>query len=142
MSFLGYLDLTPEPINDLSIAYSLLNENGIICCRFPNHDSVSSLVQKSIPNLSVRHLIPPFAIQQYTLKSAETAFRLTGFTPIAIWYFGLDFYEIINTLCVSIEGFQTSALYEYLMNNLNDFQKAIDEKGHSDIFILIGKKVS
>lgn len=140
VSFLGYLDLTPEPIKDLSIACELLNENGIVVLRGPNHDSVSSLVQKALPDLSVRHMIPPFSIQQWTVKSAETAFKLTGFAPIAIWYLGLDFYELLNTLCLVVEGFQKSALYEFLMNNFNDFEKVIDEKGMSDKFMLIGKK--
>lgn len=142
VSTMGHLDLTPEPIKDLTIAYELLNENGIIACELPNHESISSLVQKSFPDLSVRHLEPPFTIQQFTIKSAETAFRLTGFTPIAIWYFGLDFYEMLNALCLVVERFQASALYEFLMNNLNDFQKVIDEKELSDGFILIGKKES
>lgn len=140
VSFLGYLDLTPEPMKDLALGRDLLNENGYVVMRGPNHDSVSSLVQKAMPDLAVRHLIPPHSIQQWTVKSAETALKLTGFEPLAIWYLGLDFYEFLNTLCLVIDGFQKSELYKFFMDNFNDFEKVIDEKEMSDKFMMIGRK--
>jgi len=138
VSFFGYFDLVPQPIEHLRIARELVHEDGDTVIGVTHADSVSSLVHEAIPNRAIRHSIPPVLIQQFTVESVATAFERTGFASETAWYFGLDFYELLKHLRLEIDGFGTSELYRYLMGNLNDFQLAIDEDEKSDYLMMIG----
>ncbi|OGY21966.1 MAG: hypothetical protein A3A65_02885 [Candidatus Chisholmbacteria bacterium RIFCSPLOWO2_01_FULL_49_14] len=139
ISFFGYLEVVANPMEVLRLARQLLRSKGIVVVGEANAFSFSTILQQSFPDLSMRHLLPPTVIQQFTKQSAIEALKRTGFRPIAYWNFGLDFYEFVKFLCLSINNFQASPVYTFLMSHLNRFQHVIDRKAMGDNFILVAR---
>ncbi|MFC7079053.1 class I SAM-dependent methyltransferase [Halorussus caseinilyticus] len=140
VTFFGYLEMVPHSMRDLRLAHEMLDPDGNVGIGVMNADSMSSMVHRAIPEQAVRHSIPPVGLQQFTRESVAEAFDRVGFSPEAAWFFGLDFYELLTHLCLEVEDFQHSDLYEYLMENLNDFQQVIDDDEESDYMVFVGDR--
>jgi hypothetical protein len=76
----------------------------------------------------------------YTEQSLRNAFKQTGFEAQTSWYYGLDFYELLTNLCLTVDGVIESEMYEYFMKQLNEFQEVIDQSEMSDYFTVIAVK--
>mgnify|MGYP006274083589 CR=1 FL=1 len=140
VTFFGYLEMVPHAMRDLRLARDLLEPDGRVGLGVMNADSMSSMVHRAIPERAVRHSIPPVGLQQFTRESVAEAFDRAGFAPEAAWFFGLDFYELLTHLCLELDGFQESDLYEFLMENLNDFQQVVDDETESDYMLFVGER--
>lgn len=140
VSAFGYFGLVTSPLNELTMAANLVKPNGYLVVGDTNADSVSSALQRSYPELSMRHLIPPNTISSFTEKSLLFALMKLEFTPIAIWRFGLDFFEVLKYFSLLKPGFQQTPIFEYLSNHANVFQAGIDKDNKADYMIVIAKK--
>ncbi|GIK83870.1 MAG: hypothetical protein BroJett025_04920 [Patescibacteria group bacterium] len=140
VSFFGYFAVTSSPLKDMELAVKHLKKHGYIVVGDSNADSFSTIIQKSYPEFSTRHILPPNTTHQFTKKSIEYIFKKFGITPIAYWNFGLDFFELLKYLSLMNNSFQDTPLCNFLMENLNEFQKVIDKKCMGDYFIVIGQK--
>jgi len=83
----------------------------------------------------VRHLDPIGHLHIFTNGSLATAFEISGFAPVAAWYFGMDVYELFTQLTMlakeevaRIDGEVISAL-----------QSAIDRGQLSDSMVVAGR---
>jgi SAM-dependent methyltransferase len=139
VSFMGYFDVVSEPIPDIERATTLLGDKGHVAIGVQQFDSVSTLVQQTFNEQVTRHLIPPNIVQMFTHQSLQRTYEKLGVDQQAVWYFGLDFYTLLNNLCLSIDGFQESELYETLMTNYNEFQEVIDRNKKSDYLLTVGR---
>lgn len=139
ISFFGYFEVISDPMVELKIARKMLKKGGYIVIGEANADSFSTQVQKSYPQLSRRHLLPPTVIQQFTKKSMTIFLRAIKVKPVAFWDFGMDFYEFVCHLCVLVPGLQNTPIAEFLMQNLNGFQEIIDKKEMGDNFVIVAK---
>ena len=140
ISFLGISDIIENPVEYMQIAVRLLNRDGIMVMSFPNFDSLSTRVQFAYPDQIIcRHLYPS-VVGSYTEKSATMALEREGFKVIAAWYYGMDFYELLNNLSFSDERFKKSELCQFLRKMTNDLQHVFDAKKSSDEFMVISKK--
>ncbi|MDE1970810.1 MAG: class I SAM-dependent methyltransferase [Patescibacteria group bacterium] len=140
ISFFGYLELITDPLKELRLAQGLLKKNGVLVIGEANGNSFSTLLQKSFPEYSMRHLLPPPVIQQFTKQSACVALQKAGFTPSAFWNFGMDFYEFTKYLVLLIPRFQETSVYSFLMDHTNEFQSVIDQEEYGDCFMMIAKR--
>lgn len=139
ISMFGYLDLIEDPLADLQIASDMLSDGGYLAVHIPKYDSVSLRVQQTFPDQAVR-VLGWNVLHFYTEESLKTLLRQTGFEAKTAWYYGLDFYELLMHLSLSIDGFVDSELYSYFMQYLNEFQQVIDTSEMSDYFTVIAKK--
>jgi cyclopropane fatty-acyl-phospholipid synthase-like methyltransferase len=139
ISMFGYLDLVQDPVSDLELASEMLGEGGYIAVHVPKYDSVSLRVQQTFPDQAVR-VLSWNLLHFYTEKSLEEAFSQTGFEIRTTWYYGLDFYEMMMNLCLSVDDFMESDLYDYFMKNLNEFQQTVDNTEMSDYSTIIAEK--
>ncbi|WP_458207736.1 class I SAM-dependent methyltransferase [Haladaptatus sp. NG-SE-30] len=140
VTFFGYLEMVSHPMRDLQLAHDVLDPDGHLGVGVMNADSLSSRVHRAIPNRALRHSIPPVGLNQFTRESLETAFERAGFSGRSMWYFGLDFYELLTQLCLEIDGFQQSDLYSYLMENLTEFQQVVDDDAESDYMVSVAAR--
>ncbi len=112
-------------------------KGALIITEVNNSNSFSSLVQKRFSKKIDRHLLPCSHTNMFTPDSINYFFNLFGFEMISEWWFGQDFYELLNALKEEEE-------FENLINSLikhsNEFQKVIDRKKASDRTIYIFKK--
>jgi len=139
ISFFGVLEHMSDPINALKISNKILNKNGIVVIEVPNFNSLSSSVQ-NYTKIADRHLEPITHIQLFTEQSLTFALKKTGFTPIAIWYYGMDIIELMKYLKKINPMFTKSELCNLLSNYASQFQNIIDKDKKSDFLLMIGKK--
>ncbi|MWG36303.1 class I SAM-dependent methyltransferase [Halomarina oriensis] len=141
VSLFGILVMNPDPLAQLRQVRRLLGEDGYVVLGDAHYDSVSSMVQRTIPDRAHRHSIPPVGMHQFTGDSIGRMFEVVGFEPVAVWYFGLDFYDFLTHLQLELDGFADSDLSDYFMDNLDDFQRTIDEDERSDYVVVVGRRV-
>jgi 2-polyprenyl-3-methyl-5-hydroxy-6-metoxy-1,4-benzoquinol methylase len=141
ITFFGVIDIIPDPLSALKTSHKILAKNGIICIQVPNHDSISTKIQK-LTTEPDRHLTPPIAIRQFTTKSLEYALKKSGFKPIATWIWGMDMIEFIKYLRRENSNFKNSEIDKFLTTNLNGLQYVFDSKNQGDSLLMIGRKMS
>lgn len=140
VSAFGYFGLIPDPLEEINLAVSIIRKGGYLVIGDSNGESMTSLLQQSYPELTCRHLLPPNSLHGFTSKSLFEVLKRIKFKPIALWNFGLDFVEWLK-YCALIDGkFQESPIYNFLLNNSNEFQKVIDKKKMGDYMIVIAQK--
>jgi cyclopropane fatty-acyl-phospholipid synthase-like methyltransferase len=139
ISMFGYLDLVQDPMRDLQTASEMLREGGVLALHVPQYDSVSLQVQQAFPDQAVR-VLGWNMLHFYTEQSLRNAFKQTGFEAQTSLYYGLDFYELLTNLCLTVDGVIESEMYEYFMKQLNEFQEVIDQSEMSDYFTVIAVK--
>lgn len=141
ISFFGYLGLISNPMGELQEAKSRLKPGGYIVVGEENADSLSTIVQQSYPLFTSRHLIPPNAVHQFSVNSLGKALTLIGCEPIAVWNFGLDFFESLKTICLLDDKFQQTPMYSFFLEHINEFQKVVDSHSKGDYMIMIAKAI-
>lgn len=141
VSFFGYLGLITNPMDELKQAHKILNEGGYVVIGEENADSVSTLVQQSFPDTTSRHLIPPNAIHMFTPRSIETVLSKAGFQIEAIWYFGLDFVELLKHLQLRDRKISKTPIYKFLLSHTNEFQQVCDSFEKSDYMVVVAKRL-
>lgn len=139
VTMFGYLDLVPNPIADLKLVREHLSDGGWIAIHVPQFESVTRLVQQSFDYEPFRYLTWNI-LHVFTIDSIETAFERVGFAPKAAWFYGLDLYELVNALSLTVEGFENTPLQEYLLENFNEFQAVVDDHEMSDYVTVVGQK--
>jgi len=140
ITFLGILDIIPNPVEYVKITYRLLSQGGIAVFDIPNYNSLSRYVQFTYSDQLVCRFLYPSVISSYTEESISQLLRKEGFDVIAVWYYGMDFYELINNLSYSDERFRNSKINELLRNNINELQNIFDKQKMGDDLFVIAKK--
>lgn len=140
ISAFGYLILTTDPLEELKLIRENLKDGGYLVIGESNGDSVTTILQKSYPELTLRHFLPPAVINVFTPKSLLKVLDKLKFKPVAFWNFGLDFAEWLRYSCILDNRFKDSPIYQFFLNNYNEFQKVIDKKMMGDYMIVIAQK--
>ncbi len=141
ISFFGVLEHIPDMREQTRLASRLLSKNGVLVIEVPNADSVSSFSDTLFSRQVTRHLYPPFHIMAFTRKSLTWLVNDFGLEPEAVWYFGLDFYNLLIHWGLQSKNFMQSPLANFLVENNNAFQTVIDRKRMSDEMLLVARKV-
>lgn len=139
VSFLGVLEHGVDPLRELRTARTLLEPGGIVLIQVPNARSASSLIQAAFPEHVFRHMSPVSHVMLFTERSLHEALRLTGFEPVAMWYLGLDAYELVNTLTAVNPRVQGSPLQRLFLDRFNELQLAFDAIEMSDGLICVAR---
>lgn len=140
VSLIGVLEHVVDPMGLLGQANRMLKPGGIVMIQVPNAGSLATMVQESFPENVFRHMSPIEHIMVFTESSLNRALDQGGFEPLAYWYHGLDFYELLTNLVLANPKVQGSRLYGALMENLNALQQVIDDQELSDRIIVVARK--
>lgn len=141
LSFLGVLEHGVDPLAELRRAHQLLGTGGLVLIQVPNGRSMSSLIQTVFPEHVFRHMSPASHIMLFTERSLLTALARTGYEPLAMWYLGLDVYELLNTLTALNDRVAGSGLQRLLTERFNELQAVLDAHEMSDGLICVARKV-
>lgn len=137
VTFWGIIEHVADPIGLLQAAYKLLaGKESLVVASVPRWDSVSTGVQKLFPDSVARHLDPLGHIQCFTDSSFATAFEVSGFAPVAAWYFGLDAYELATQLAHAL---QDARVMDVVGKHVPFLQSILDRGRLSDSLVLAGK---
>jgi SAM-dependent methyltransferase len=142
VSLIGVLEHVVDPVGLLRQANQMLKPGGMVMIQVPNARSMATMVQETFPQNVFRHMSPIEHIMVFTESSLNRAMANGGFEPLAYWYHGLDFYELLTNLVLVNPRVQESRLYTALLENLNELQQVIDDQELSDRIIVCARKAN
>jgi 2-polyprenyl-3-methyl-5-hydroxy-6-metoxy-1,4-benzoquinol methylase len=103
ITFWGLLEYTPEPARFVAAARrQLADDAGLLIVEVPRAEAFGSAIQSLTPDAVWRHLSPASHVNIYSDASIATLLHDNGFKPIAAWYFGMDFYELLCQLSAAL----------------------------------------
>jgi 2-polyprenyl-3-methyl-5-hydroxy-6-metoxy-1,4-benzoquinol methylase len=100
----GLLEYAAEPRTLLSAARKRIAADGLLVVEVPRLNCLGTAVQRLAPDNVARHLDPTTHVNTFTDASLATALVETGFEPVAVWYFGMDAYELLMQQALRLEG--------------------------------------
>jgi len=136
----GYFDMIENPTDEIKKLKNLLNKDALLMIDLPDFNSVTHEMIKSFPNESIRHL-NACQMSSFTFKSLSYLLKKNGFKIIFRWYYGLDFYMIMNYLSQKNKRLEKSIIMKTMVKKYSKFQRIFDEEKVSDTIFLIAKKI-
>lgn len=140
ISLIGFLEHTTDPLAFLKDVYRVLKKGGVIMAQVPSADSLSCEIQAVFPENVFRHMVPMDHYQLFSQKSLVQAVRKSSFKPLAIWFHGLDVYELLNNISIEKPNVVGSPFYASMLASMNDLQQTMDNAEKSDRMIIIARK--
>ncbi len=140
VSYFGVLEHIPDPLKEISYASQLLSPGGLLILEVPNSQSFSSIIDMHFPNSVIRHMVPPEHIMLFSKKALLILAQKFNLEPEAMWFFGLDFYNLILHLSAFIPGFLDSNVCQKLLDSNNEIQNIFDAKETGDHILFIARK--
>jgi len=96
ITYWGLLEYVPEPLRMLRAARRrLVPGDGLLVLEVPRFDALGTVAQACNPDHVARHMDPTSHINCFSDTSLMTALAKSGFEPVAVWYFGMDAYELL-----------------------------------------------
>ena len=114
LTFWGLLEYTPDPRRFLEAAHRALDaDEGMLIVEVPRFDCLGTAVQSHFPDTVARHMDPTSHVNCFSDESLATALLLSGFKPVAAWYYGMDVYELLVQLALHVDnnGFMERAAH-------------------------------
>ena len=118
---LGYFDILPDPLNHCKIINNLLCNNGTIAINIPINDFLTGLLTEMFPDISLRQ-VTPMDYSVFSQKSILKMLELSGFEITALWYHGLDFFELITKIVQTQNNEVDPRKINKLIGLFNEFQ--------------------
>ena len=139
ISATGYFDMIDNPLQEMKILNKITKRGTIIMIDLPDFDSITHEFIRLFPNESIRHLN---ACQRssFTYKSISYLLKKFNYSNLLRWYYGLDFYMIMNILNNHSNKFDKTKTSRIMTKRYSDFQKIFDEEKVSDTIFLVAKK--
>ena len=104
VTFWGLLEYTPEPARFVAAARRrLVEDSGMLVIEVPRADAFGTAVQAQHPRSVWRHLAPSSHLNIFSDASLATLLHDNGLRPIAAWYFGMDFYELLCQFATALD---------------------------------------
>lgn len=92
----GLLEYVQEPRRFLDRARAALTaDTGMVVVEVPRFDALGTAAQAANPRNVARHMDPTTHINCFSDSSLATVLVGAGFAPVAVWYFGMDAYELL-----------------------------------------------
>jgi 2-polyprenyl-3-methyl-5-hydroxy-6-metoxy-1,4-benzoquinol methylase len=103
VTYWGLLEYIPEPARFVAAARrKLATDTGLLILEVPRAEAISSAIQRERSDRVWRHLCPASHVNIFSDTSIATLLYDNGFRPIAAWYFGMDFYELVCQLAADL----------------------------------------
>ncbi len=136
ITFWGVIEHQLQPREMLAAAHQALSGRpALLIAAVPRWDGLSTAVQRCFPDAVIRHLDPLGHIHCFSESSLATAFERTGFAPAALWYYGMDAYELLMNLTHQLDS---DRLVEVLASHLTVLQDELDRGRFCDEMIMAG----
>jgi len=140
LTLFNVIEHVRDPYRFLKPLVDQLSDEASIIIEVPRYDSFASIAQRSFPKYINRHLIPCAHFQLFTLESLDYLFDRLNLHIESRWWFGQDFYELLQLMSQNNRQFKESAVFQTLVKSCNDFQRVIDQHRLSDGVLTILRK--
>ena len=131
VTFWGVIEHTPNPVEMLKAARRVLSgRNTLVVAEVPHWNCFSTA-------LKMPYHIDSFAhINLFTRDSLVKAFELSGFIPVAAWYFGMDAFSLVMYLSNFLKDVK---VIDSLGKYIPIIQNIVDACQFSDELVIAGK---
>ena len=126
-----------DPDNLVRMISERMTNKSYLVIEVPKADSLSTLLNRMNPKLSIRHLCPPAHITLWTLKAFQALLKQYGWDIKGVWYYGMDAIELVSYLSQNYDG----SMKDRLIAIADDIQKLVDHNHFSDLMTIIAQKV-
>jgi len=139
VSLVNVLEHVREPVELLTGASAAVAPGGYVVLEVPRHPSLSSLANQAFPELACRHIYAPDHLHVFTEASAERMLEAAGLKAVAIWTFGQDFGNLVDTVIAArLPG--SDARWRVVADATPPIQAAVDRAGLSDTLFVVARK--
>jgi len=133
VTFWGVIEHVPNPTGMLAAASKIIAKQGLVVAEVPRWGSLSTVIQGVFPESIIRHLDPLGHINCFTDESLFKAFSLNKLDISAVWYFGMDAYELVIQLANYLKE---DTIIKGLKSLIPIFQKNVDLNLLSDEMVV------
>ncbi len=140
VSAFNFIEHIENPVAMIQSFSKSIKSSAYVIIQVPRHPCYQLFCAMNLPELTSVNLIPPHHIHIFSDKSAEIMFNKCGMEIKSIYYFGRDFFEILNTL-LFFSNRELSSFPAEITNSINHIQRAIDECELSDCMLIIAQKI-
>lgn len=139
ISFFMVLEHATDPCEQVAAASELLAPGGLLAVEVPTATSLSAISDSSYPDHGLRQCVGDH-IMLYSEKSVTRLVESSGFRVEGIWYMGQDVFNLVIHLALQDSAFLQSKLCDFLLDNNNVLQAAVDHRHFSDEIVLVARK--
>lgn len=122
ITMFGLLEYTPHPLRFVQRARELLAPDGLLVVEVPRGDCVSTAVQAPDGAVVARHADPTTHVNLFSDAALAELLWQGDFTPVAVWYFGMDAYELAMQVALTTG----ERALDSLTGVLSELQAALD----------------
>lgn len=141
VSLLGVLHCVPDPLGLLREAAALLRPGGVLAAELTNFDALACDAVRSFPDHPTRSSLNGVTtLHQFTRESARGALESCELTPVSVWFYGSDLFEILNQWFFSDERLADSPLARSLCGSADALQRCFDERECSSNMFWIARR--
>jgi 2-polyprenyl-3-methyl-5-hydroxy-6-metoxy-1,4-benzoquinol methylase len=133
VTFWGLLEYVCEPAPFLEKAREVLRPGGMLVVEVPRADALGTVVQSFPDSVVARHMDPTSHIQAFSDESLMTLLFRSGFQPVAVWYFGMDVYEVLVQTAVRLNN---PSVLESMADLIPKLQESVDLGRQCDDIII------
>jgi 2-polyprenyl-3-methyl-5-hydroxy-6-metoxy-1,4-benzoquinol methylase len=139
VSAIGYLDLV-EPVSTLKKIKKMMKKGSYILLDQPKFTSITIDLIRRMPEKAIRYLN---AAQRsnFTPESLRRLLTDAGFEVKLEWYYGLDMYQLLSTICLTEPRLADSEIVKLIAKEHDKFQAIVDESGLSDTMVFAAELV-
>lgn len=142
VSMFGVLHCVEEPLALLREAAAVVRDGGLVAFEVGNFDAVTRLAVQSFPHHPTRSAYNGVTtLHQFTEASVRRALASVELTPVSVWSYGADMYELINQWCAAEPVLAGSPLEHALCTLANEMQMVIDRAGQGSNMLWIARRV-
>lgn len=103
VTFWGILEFAPEPARLVSAARRHVSSDGMLIVEVPRADAFGTAIQMQYADSIWRHLAPSSHMNIFSDASLASLLHDNGFRPVAAWYFGMDFFEMLTQIVTELD---------------------------------------
>jgi len=123
VTFWGLLEYVCDPAPFLEKAREILCPGGMLVVEVPRADALGTVVQSLPDSVVARHMDPTSHIQAFSDESLMTLLFRSGFQPVAVWYFGMDVYEVLVQAAARLDD---ASVLESMAGLIPKLQESLD----------------
>ncbi len=129
ITFWGVIEHVTLPASFVEAAARRIGNEGLVAAAVPRWNCLDTGTQSVFNDSVVRHLDPLGHINCFSDNSLVHLFSRFGFDPVAVWYFGMDAYELLMQ-CGLRSG--DPEFFDRMKVAIPTLQAAIDKAALSD----------
>lgn len=138
VSLFNILEHLTNPREAVSVARKLVKVGGSLVIEVPHFPNLTAYLGALFPELTARVIAAPYHLFMFSMHAISAMLKENGFEVTGVWFFGQDFFEMLDIVDSLTEkgntmGMLFSSMYEPI-------QQIMDENLMSECMVLVARR--